>query len=218
MKALLEKGADRQRAPEQEGLVLGYNIDLSGVDEIGATPFWRAAYASDVAAMRAAGRARRRPEHPDDASGRPPALGDVAGARSAGRLGLRADSGRRPGRAAAAGRRRASATARASPRTRIATRRPAFCRHQVPRRGARRRRQRRRLRRQHRRTPRRRARRQREHPVSRLEGRRRHRGQSRRADDGRHGERPGAARPTVPRHVALLEKLGAKNNNKCVSC
>jgi len=30
----------------------GYNFDLSGVDEIGATPFWRAAYASDVDAMR----------------------------------------------------------------------------------------------------------------------------------------------------------------------
>jgi ankyrin repeat protein len=30
----------------------GYNFDLSGVDEIGATPFWRAAYASDVQAMK----------------------------------------------------------------------------------------------------------------------------------------------------------------------
>ena len=30
----------------------GYSFDLSGVDEIGATPFWRAAYASDVAAMK----------------------------------------------------------------------------------------------------------------------------------------------------------------------
>jgi ankyrin repeat protein len=30
----------------------GYNFDLSGVDEVGATPFWRAAYASDVDAMR----------------------------------------------------------------------------------------------------------------------------------------------------------------------
>src|SRR4029453_665266 len=30
----------------------GYSFDLSGVDEIGATPFWRAAYASDVDAMK----------------------------------------------------------------------------------------------------------------------------------------------------------------------
>jgi ankyrin repeat protein len=30
----------------------GYNFDLSGVDEIGATAFWRAAYASDVDAMK----------------------------------------------------------------------------------------------------------------------------------------------------------------------
>jgi ankyrin repeat protein len=29
-----------------------YNFDLSGVDEAGATPFWRAAYADDVAAMK----------------------------------------------------------------------------------------------------------------------------------------------------------------------
>ncbi len=28
-----------------------YNFDLAGVDEIGATPFWRAAFAGDVAAM-----------------------------------------------------------------------------------------------------------------------------------------------------------------------
>ena len=30
----------------------GYNFDLAGVDEIGATPFWRAAYGGDVEAMR----------------------------------------------------------------------------------------------------------------------------------------------------------------------
>jgi hypothetical protein len=51
MKALLDKGADRREAA-QEGSGSGYNSDLSGVDEIGATPFWRAAYASDVPAMR----------------------------------------------------------------------------------------------------------------------------------------------------------------------
>ena len=31
---------------------MGLNSDLSGVDESGATPFWRAAYASDVPAMK----------------------------------------------------------------------------------------------------------------------------------------------------------------------
>ena len=29
-----------------------YNFDQSGVDEVGATPFWRAAYGADVDAMK----------------------------------------------------------------------------------------------------------------------------------------------------------------------
>ena len=51
MKLLLDKGAD-PNARLEEGLVLRLQHRLSGVDEIGATPFWRAAYASDVDAMR----------------------------------------------------------------------------------------------------------------------------------------------------------------------
>jgi ankyrin repeat protein len=49
---LLEKGADPNARLNKKVWYSGYSFDLSGVDEIGATPFWRAAYASDVAAMR----------------------------------------------------------------------------------------------------------------------------------------------------------------------
>ena len=53
-----DEGAARQgrrseRAPAEEGLVLAATTSTCpGVDEIGATPFWRAAYASDVDAMK----------------------------------------------------------------------------------------------------------------------------------------------------------------------
>jgi len=50
--ALLDKGADPNPRLRKKVWYSGYSFDLSGVDEIGATPFWRAAYASDVAAMR----------------------------------------------------------------------------------------------------------------------------------------------------------------------
>lgn len=52
MKALLGKGVDVNARLKKKVWYSGYNFDLSGVDEIGATPFWRAAYASDVDAMR----------------------------------------------------------------------------------------------------------------------------------------------------------------------
>jgi uncharacterized protein len=52
MKALLEKGADPNGRLKKKVWYSGYNFDLSGVDEIGATPFWRAAYASDIDAMK----------------------------------------------------------------------------------------------------------------------------------------------------------------------
>jgi hypothetical protein len=52
MKVLLDKGVDVNARLRQKVWYSGYNFDLSGVDEIGATPFWRAAYASDVEAMR----------------------------------------------------------------------------------------------------------------------------------------------------------------------
>lgn len=52
MKALLDKGALPNARLKKKVWYSGYNFDLSGVDETGATPFWRAAYASDVDAMR----------------------------------------------------------------------------------------------------------------------------------------------------------------------
>ena len=52
MKALLDAGADPNVRLRKKVWYQGYSFDLSGVDEIGATPFWRAAYASDVDAMR----------------------------------------------------------------------------------------------------------------------------------------------------------------------
>src|SRR5262245_22922795 len=52
MRALLDKGANPNARLRKKVWYSGYSFDLSGVDEIGATPFWRAAYASDVAAMR----------------------------------------------------------------------------------------------------------------------------------------------------------------------
>jgi ankyrin repeat protein len=51
MKRLLAKGVDVNARLRRKIWYSGYNFDLSGVDEIGATPFWRAAYASDVEAM-----------------------------------------------------------------------------------------------------------------------------------------------------------------------
>ena len=52
LKALLDKGVDVNARLRKKVWYSGYNFDLSGVDEIGATPFWRAAYASDLEAMR----------------------------------------------------------------------------------------------------------------------------------------------------------------------
>ena len=51
MTALLDKGADPNVRLTKKVWYQGYSFDLSGVDEIGATPFWRAAYASDIEAM-----------------------------------------------------------------------------------------------------------------------------------------------------------------------
>jgi ankyrin repeat protein len=49
---LLDKGADPNARVRHKVWYSGYNFDQSGVDEAGATAFWRASYASDVAAMR----------------------------------------------------------------------------------------------------------------------------------------------------------------------
>ncbi len=52
MKALLEHGADPNARLIRKVWYAQYNFDLLRTDETGATPFWRAAYASDIAAMK----------------------------------------------------------------------------------------------------------------------------------------------------------------------
>jgi ankyrin repeat protein len=52
MQALLDEGADPNARMQRKVWYTGFNNDYSGVDETGATPFWRAAYANDVEAMR----------------------------------------------------------------------------------------------------------------------------------------------------------------------
>jgi ankyrin repeat protein len=52
MEALLKKGADPNVRLTKHLWYMSYNFDLLGVNTTGATPFWRAAYGTDVPAMR----------------------------------------------------------------------------------------------------------------------------------------------------------------------
>jgi uncharacterized protein len=52
MERLLEAGADPNARLERHLWYMAYNFNLLGVDTQGATPFWRAAYGTDVRAMR----------------------------------------------------------------------------------------------------------------------------------------------------------------------
>jgi ankyrin repeat protein len=52
MKTLLDKGADPNVRLTRKVWYAQYDFDQSGIDESGATPFWRAAYASDIEAMK----------------------------------------------------------------------------------------------------------------------------------------------------------------------
>jgi ankyrin repeat protein len=52
LQLLLDNGADPNARLKKKIWYAGYTQDNSGIDEIGATPFWRAAYANDVDAMR----------------------------------------------------------------------------------------------------------------------------------------------------------------------
>ena len=51
MKTLLAKGADPNVRLRRKIWYSSYNFDVLRVEEVGATPFWRAAYASDIEAM-----------------------------------------------------------------------------------------------------------------------------------------------------------------------
>lgn len=52
MQALLDRGADPNARVQRKIWYTSYNFDNLRVDESGATPFWRAAYASDIEAMK----------------------------------------------------------------------------------------------------------------------------------------------------------------------
>ena len=52
MAALLEAGADANARLTKHLWYMSYNFDLLGVNTTGATPFWRAAYGTDVPAMK----------------------------------------------------------------------------------------------------------------------------------------------------------------------
>ena len=52
MTLLIQKGADPNARVKRKVWYSSYNFDQSSVDEIGATPFWRAAYAADLDAMK----------------------------------------------------------------------------------------------------------------------------------------------------------------------
>ena len=79
MKRLLDKGADANARLNKKVWSCRYNFPLSGVDEIGATPFWRAAYASDVDAMRLLVAHGADPNIPTMKPAGRPRTGDAAG-------------------------------------------------------------------------------------------------------------------------------------------
>jgi ankyrin repeat protein len=52
MRRLLDAGADPNQRVNKKVWYSNFNFDQSGVDEVGATAFWRAAYGADVEAMK----------------------------------------------------------------------------------------------------------------------------------------------------------------------
>ena len=129
MEALLKAGADPNARLTKHLWYMSYNFDLLGVNTTGATPFWRAAYGTDVPAMKLLVKYGADPKIPTHE-----ARGSPARRRRAGRRRQRARRIRRGCRrfrpaARASIRftpRQASATAKATRRTRIGTRRTAW--------------------------------------------------------------------------------------------
>ena len=73
MEALLKAGADPNARLTKHLWYMSYNFDLLGVNTTGATPFWRAAYGTDVAGDEVVVGARRGSEDSDDQARRPAA-------------------------------------------------------------------------------------------------------------------------------------------------
>ena len=220
MKRAARQGRRSERAAESKVWYSGYNFDLAGVDEIGATPFWRAAYASDVEAMQLLVAHGADPNIPTIKPAGRPRTGDGDRANVRTSSGLPpvpiGGPGVPPLQAAAGvgyGEGFAGNSHRYAPAGTAAG-------GQVPGRGAGRRRQRRRSRRQHRAPPRRRARRRRDDSRT----------SSRRAPTSTAVNRAGQTTAdmangpvqriaAVPRSArAAREAWAPKNNHKCVSC
>ncbi len=78
MQALLDKGANPNLRLTKKVWYGQYDFDQSGVDEAGATPFWRAAYADDVDAMQLLVKYGADPNIPTMRTPGRPRLGDAS--------------------------------------------------------------------------------------------------------------------------------------------
>jgi hypothetical protein len=90
MKRLLDAGADPNHRVNKKVWYTNFNFDQSGVDEAGATAFWRAAYGADVEAMKLLVAYGADPSIPTIKPAERPETGD------AGRRAMRDVSGVRP--------------------------------------------------------------------------------------------------------------------------
>jgi ankyrin repeat protein len=77
MKALLDRGANPDARLTKKVWYAQYDFDQSGVDEIGATPFWRAAYSADIDAMKLLGEYGADPNIPTTKGAGRPRTGDI---------------------------------------------------------------------------------------------------------------------------------------------
>ena len=77
MTKLLDAGADPNQRVNKKVWYTNYNFDQSGVDEVGATAFWRAAYGADVEAMKLLRRYGADPTIPMMKPAERPETGDV---------------------------------------------------------------------------------------------------------------------------------------------